>query len=261
MSLRNGRPFVSIPGPSTIPDRVLRAMQRPMPNIYEGELVDLADRIHAELPAIARTKGDAIVTISNGHGAWEMALANTLSRGDTVLVLESGRFAPGWGVMAEAMGIAVETLEAPERRGVNPAAVEARLREDRDHRIKAVLVVQIDTSSSVFNDIPAIRRAIDAAGHPALFMVDTIASLGCVPYEMDVWGVDVTVGGAQKGLMVPPGIAFNWVGPRALEAHRQAGLRTAYWDWSQRLAGVRSTSGIAAPRRSSISTRSARRST
>jgi alanine-glyoxylate transaminase/serine-glyoxylate transaminase/serine-pyruvate transaminase len=165
-----------------------------------------------------------------------MALSNTLSAGDKVLVLESGRFAVGWGEMAAVSGVEVEVLNARPRRAVDPAAVEERLRADTAHQIKAVLVVQIDTASSVWNDIAAIRRAIDAAGHPALYMVDCIASLGCVPYEMDQWGVDVTVGGSQKGLMVPPGLGFNWANEKAMQAHKTAGLRSGYWDWTKRLS-------------------------
>jgi alanine-glyoxylate transaminase/serine-glyoxylate transaminase/serine-pyruvate transaminase len=165
-----------------------------------------------------------------------MALSNTLSRGDKVLILESGRFAIGWGEAATVSGIEVEVLHATPRHAVDPAAVEQRLRADSSHQIKAVMVVQVDTASSVINDIPAIRRAIDAAGHPALYMVDCIASLGCVPYEMDQWGVDVTVGGSQKGLMVPPGLGFNWVNENAMEVHKSAGLRSAYWDWTKRLS-------------------------
>ncbi len=237
MNLSHGRHLVSIPGPSVIPDRVLAAMGRAMPNIYEGALVELSSGILAELPAIVRTKGHGFIAICNGHGAWDMALSNTLSRGDKVLVLESGRFAPGWGDQARMLGIEVETLHAPKRRAVDPRAVEERLRADRAHQIKAILVVQIDTASSVWNDIAAIRSAIDAAGHPALYMVDCIASLGCVPYEMDTWGVDVTVGGSQKGLMVPPGLGFTWAGERAMAAHRKAGLRTSYWDWTRRIEG------------------------
>ena len=235
MTLRHGRPFVAIPGPSVIPERVLAAMSRPMPNIYEGPLVELSESVLADLPAIARTSGPAFIAVANGHGAWEMALTNTLSRGEKVLVLESGRFAPGWGEMAAMLGVRVETLHARPRHAVDPAAVEERLRADRAHEIRAVLVVQVDTASSVANDIAAIRRAMDAAGHPALLMVDCIASLTCMPFEMDAWGVDVTVGGAQKGLMVPPGLGFTWASERALEVHRRADLRTAYWDWTRRM--------------------------
>jgi alanine-glyoxylate transaminase/serine-glyoxylate transaminase/serine-pyruvate transaminase len=237
MKLNRGRHLVSIPGPSVIPDRVMNAMHRAMPNIYEGALVEMSKGILAELPSIARTTGPGFIAIANGHGAWDMALSNTLSRGDKVLVLESGRFALGWGQQAGMMGLQVEVLHATARRAVDPAAVEARLRADKAHEIKAILVVQVDTASAVWNDIAAIRKAIDAAGHPALYMVDCIASLACMPYEMDAWGVDVTVGGSQKGLMVPPGLGFTWANDKALAAHRTAGLRSAYWDWTKRLSG------------------------
>lgn len=236
MNLNHGRAQISIPGPSVIPDRVLAAMNIPMPNIYEGKLIDTSASLFRDLPKIARTKGQAFITISNGHGAWEMALTNTLCRGDKVLVLESGRFAPGWGEQAGMLGCEIETLHAGERKAIDPAAVEKRLREDRNHEIRAILVVQIDTASGVWNDIAAIRQAIDAAGHPALYMVDTVASLGCVPYEMDEWGADVTVGGSQKGLMVPPGLGFVWANEKAMAAHARADMRTPYWDWTARSA-------------------------
>jgi alanine-glyoxylate transaminase/serine-glyoxylate transaminase/serine-pyruvate transaminase len=234
MALRFGREFLSIPGPSVIPDRVLQAMQRPAPNIYEGELIDMTLGILADLKRVARTQGEPIIYIANGHGAWEGAIANTFSRGDKALVLGSGRFAIGWGEMASAMGVEVELLDAGERAPVDPNRVEERLRADSAHEIKAVMVVQVDTASSVWNDVAAIRQAIDAAGHPALYMVDTIASLGSIPYEMDAWGVDVTVGGSQKGLMTPPGVSFNHVSPKAWEWHANADLRSGYWDWKPR---------------------------
>ncbi|MEM6973186.1 MAG: aminotransferase class V-fold PLP-dependent enzyme [Pseudomonadota bacterium] len=217
-----------------MPDRVLAAMGRAMPNIYEGDLVEMSEAVLARLPGVARTAGRAFCAASNGHGAWEMALTNTLSRGDKVLVLESGRFAVGWGEMAGVMGVEVEVLNARQHSAVDPAAVEERLRADTEHAIKAVLVVQVDTASSVWNDIAAIRKAIDAAGHPALYMVDCIACLGCIEYRMDEWGVDVTVAGSQKGLMTPPGLGFTWAGEKAWAAHQKADLRTAYWDWTAR---------------------------
>ena len=226
--------MVAIPGPSVVPDRVLGAMHRPMANIYEGELVDLTDGLLAELPTIARTEGDVFIAISNGHGAWEMAISNTLSRGDSVLVLESGHFGPAWGALAATMGVEVEVLPGTLSDPVDPDAVEQRLRADVDHEIRAVLVVQIDTGTTVINDIAAIRRAIDAADHPALYMVDCIASLGCVPYEMDAWGVDVTVAATQKGLMTPPGLGLVWASARARLAYETADLRTGYWDWGPR---------------------------
>jgi len=237
MDLNRGRHLTAIPGPSVIPDRVLRAMHVAMPNIYEGRIVEVGNSLFADLPRIARGEGQAFVAISNGHGAWEMALTNVLSRGEKVLVLESGLFAAGWGSQAEALGARVERLAAPPGEPVDPDQVEEVLRQDRGQDIRAVLVVQIDTGSGVWNDIAALRRAMDAAGHPALLMVDAIASLGCVPYEMDAWGVDVTVGASQKGLMTPPGLGLVWAGGRAIAAHREADMRTPYWDWSGRMPG------------------------
>jgi alanine-glyoxylate transaminase / serine-glyoxylate transaminase / serine-pyruvate transaminase len=234
VSLGYGRDMVAIPGPSIVPDRVLAAMHRAMPNIYEGDLIALSNDVLDRLPGLVRTSAAAFVTISNGHGAWEMAITNTLSRGDKVLVLESGRFATAWGDMAAFAGVKTEVLNAPERGPVDAGAVEAYLRADTSREIKAIFVVQVDTASSVINDIAAIRRAIDAADHPALLMVDGIASIGCERYEMDRCGVDVTVAASQKGLMVPPGLGFVWAGPRALAAHERADLRTGYWDWTAR---------------------------
>ncbi len=234
MSLRHGRPMVAIPGPSIIPDRVMAAMQRPMPNIYEGPLVDVSDSLMADLPAIAKTEGEAFVVIGNGHAAWQMAVSNTLRTGKRVLVLESGRFAIAWGDMAALSGFEVEVLPGTDRTPVDPAEVEAHLRADTGHDIQAVLVVLTDTATGVRNDIEAIGRAIEAAAHPALFMVDAIASLGCDPYEMDAWGVDVTVSASQKGLMTPPGLGLVWAGPRALAAHEHADRRVGYVDWASR---------------------------
>lgn len=234
MPTETGRHFLAIPGPTVTPERVMRAMNRPMVNIYEGPLIDITHSLFPDLKKIAKTSGDCMMYISNGHGAWDAALFNTISAGDTVLVLESGRFAVGWGALAEQMGANVETLNAPERRGVDPAAVEARLREDTDHKIKAVLVVQIDTATGVWNDIEAIRKAIDAANHPALYMVDCIACFGCVPYEMDAWGVDVTVAACQKGLMTPPGLGFVFANEKAMARREENGCLSAYWDWLPR---------------------------
>ena len=236
MKLNRGRSLTAMPGPSVIPDRVLSAMHMAMPNIYEGELVDTSMGVFEDLPSVVRTAGHAFVAISNGHGAWEMALTNTLSRGEKVLVLASGRFAMGWGEQAKMLGANVEVLAAPDRAAVDPDAVEARLRRDTTHDIKAILVVQVDTASGVWNDIAAIRRAIDAAGHPALFMVDGIASIGCVEYLMDAWRIDVTVGGSQKGLMVPPGLGLVWANDKAMAAHARADMRSPYWDWTSRLS-------------------------
>lgn len=232
-TLRHGREFLSIPGPSVMPDRVLSAMHRPAPSIYEGEIVDIAASIDGDLARLARTKtAKPVIYISNGHGAWEAAVSNLFSRGDKALVLDCGRFGAGWAEMARAMGVEAELVENDGRRAVDPQALEDRLRADRSHEIKAVLLVQVDTASSAINDIPAIRAAIDAAGHPALLCVDCIACLGCVPFEMDAWGVDVMVAGSQKGLMTPPGLGFVFVGPKAWET--RGDLVTSYWDWRPR---------------------------
>lgn len=234
MSVSAGREFLSIPGPTTIPDEVLRAMHRPAVDIYSGGLIDVTSSLLADLKRVFRTGGHTYIYAANGHGAWEAALCNVLSRGDKVLVLESGRFAVGWGEMGARLGLEVEVLAGDWRRAVRPADVEARLRADRTHAIKAVLVVQIDTASGVVNDIPAIAGAIRAARHPALFMVDVVASLGTMPFEMDGWGVDVAVAGSQKGLMTPPGLGLVAACERAFERHRVAGLNTPYWDWGFR---------------------------
>jgi alanine-glyoxylate transaminase/serine-glyoxylate transaminase/serine-pyruvate transaminase len=235
MSVRNGREFLSIPGPTTVPDEVLAAMHRPAVDIYNGsDLEQTTDGLLHDLKRIFRTDGKTYIYPANGHGAWEAAATNVFSRGDKVLVLESGRFAIGWGEMASMIGVDVEILKGKPRGAVDPEMVKQRLTQDPNHDIKAVLVVQIDTASGVVNDIPAIRQAIDASDHPALLMVDTIASLGIVPYEMDQWRVDLTVAAGQKGLMTPPGLSFIAATDRALKAHRSADLRTSYWDWTQR---------------------------
>ena len=234
MGVRAGREFLALPGPTNMPDEVLRAMHRPALDIYSDQMVQLTDGLLRDLSRLFATKGKSYIYIANGHGAWEAVLSNVLSRGDKVLVLESGRFAVGWGNAAAAMGADVEVLKGDWRRAVRPAEVEARLRQDKDHKIKAILAVQVDTASAAFNDIEAIGKAIKSTGHPALFLVDTVASLGCMPFEMDAWGIDVTMSGSQKGLMTPPGLSFCAANDRALEVHRKANLRTPYWDWSER---------------------------
>ena len=233
-SLAAGPEIVAIPGPSVVPERVLTAMHRPMPDIYDGGLLDVTDEVYAALPGIAGSSRRAIVTIGNGHAAWEMALSNTLSRGDRILVLDCGRFAAIWGEMATVNGLDVELVEAPPGRANDPDALEERLRADPSHTIKAVLIAHVDTASSARNDVAAFRRAIDAAGHPALLMVDGIASIGCEPFHLDDWGVDLVLSATQKGLMTPPGLGIVWPGARAFAAHEHADLRTRYWDWTYR---------------------------
>src|SRR6516165_1036694 len=234
MTVRAGREFLAIPGPTTMPDEVLQAMHRPALDIYSEQMVNLSDSLLRDLSKLFATKGKSYIYISNGHGAWEAVLSNVLSRGDKVLVLESGRFAVGWGDAAAAMGAEVEVLQGDWRRAVRPEEVEARLRADKNHEIKAILVAQIDTASGVCNDVEAIGKAIKATGHPALYMVDTVASLGCMPFEMDKWGIDVAMSGSQKGLMTPPGLGFVAANDRAQGVHKKADLRTPYWDWTER---------------------------
>lgn len=234
MVVRAGREFLALPGPTNMPDEVLQAMHRPATDIYSGELVAITDSLLADLSKLFRTEGQSYIYIANGHGAWEAVLSNILSRGDKVLVLESGRFALGWGEAAARMGAELEILKGELSRAVRPDEVEARLRADTKHEIKVILVVQVDTATGVYNDIEAIGRAIKAAKHPALYVVDTVASLACMPYEMDAWGVDVTMSASQKGLMTPPGLSFVAVNDRARAVHAKANMRTPYWDWTAR---------------------------
>jgi alanine-glyoxylate transaminase / serine-glyoxylate transaminase / serine-pyruvate transaminase len=234
MSVRAGREFLAVPGPTTIPDEVLQAMQRPAVEIHSKPLIALTDSLLRDLGRLFATQGHCYIYIANGHGAWEAALSNVLSRGDKVLVLENGKFAVDWGDAAARLGLEVEVLKGDWRRAVRPAAVERRLRQDNGGTIKAVLALQIDTSTGVVNDVAAIGQALKAAQHDALLIVDTVASLGCMQFAMDAWGVDVAMAGSQKGLMTPPGLGFVAAGARARDAHRKAGLRTPYWDWSVR---------------------------
>ncbi|OOY31837.1 aminotransferase class V-fold PLP-dependent enzyme [Thioclava sp. F36-6] len=234
MSLAQGRPYLAIPGPSTMPDRVLAAMHRPAPNIYEGEIEEIAARVAANLRRVAMSSSHVAIYIANGHGAWEASISNVFSRGDKALSLVTGRFGNIWARNAATMGVDVQRLEFGIKAPADPAKVEEALRADKTHEIKAVLLTHVDTATSVVNDVPAIRAAIDAAGHPALLMVDCIASLGCDEFRMDDWGVDVMVAASQKGLMVPPGLGFVWFSDKALAASREADLVTPYWDWQPR---------------------------
>ena len=234
MSVKSGREFLSIPGPTTVPDEVLSAMHRPAIDVYGDELINMTATCFAGLKRVFRTEGEVYVYPANGHGGWEAALTNCLSRGDKVLILNSGMFAHAWGEMASVLGVEVEVLEAPPRRAVDPQALLERLRADPGDELKAILAVQIDTAAGVVNDVPAMVRAVEEAGHPGLFMVDVVASLGCMPFEMDAWRVDVAVGGSQKGLMTPPGLAFIAASERARAVHRSANLVTRYWDWTFR---------------------------
>jgi alanine-glyoxylate transaminase / serine-glyoxylate transaminase / serine-pyruvate transaminase len=234
MSLANGRPYLAIPGPSVAPDRVLNAMHQPSVNIYEGPLHAMADTLFPDLKAIARTNSNLALYIGNGHASWEAALSNVFSRGDRALVLATGTFGIGWGEAAQGLGIDVETLDFGRRRGIDLDQVAATLRADTAHNIKAVMATHTDTATTVCNDIKALRECIDTTGHPALLMVDCIASLGCDRFEMDAWGVDVAVAASQKGLMTPPGLCFVWFSDKADKAHENADLTTPYWNWTTR---------------------------
>lgn len=232
MSLSQGRAYLAIPGPSVMPDAVLQAMHRPSPNIYEGELHDLTASLIPDLKAVAMTQHHVAIYIGNGHAAWEAALANVLAPSDKVLVPATGRFGLGWGEMAADLGANVDIIDHGARSAINPDKVAALLEADKAHKIKAVLAVHVDTSTSVKSDIAALRKAMDATGHPALLMVDCIASLGCDRFEMDAWGVDVMVSACQKGLMTPAGISIVWFNDKADAA--QPPQVSRYWNWAPR---------------------------
>ncbi|MEE9454787.1 MAG: aminotransferase class V-fold PLP-dependent enzyme [Paracoccaceae bacterium] len=239
MKLSYGRDLFMTPGPSVIPDRVLNAMHRAAPNIYEGPLIDSFDGILENLGKTARTTGNAAIYICNGHGVWEAALHNVIAPGQKVLVLATGRFGHGWAEVAQKMGIIVELLDFGSTSQIDPEKITQALKADKSHEIRAVMGTHTDTSTSVCNDIPALRTAIDAAQHPALLMVDCIASLGCEPFEMDAWGVDVMVAGCQKGLMTPPGLAFSFHNAKADAVSQTIKKTSAYWDWTPRISGER----------------------
>jgi alanine-glyoxylate transaminase / serine-glyoxylate transaminase / serine-pyruvate transaminase len=234
MPLTTGRTYLAIPGPSVIPERVLNAMHRVSPNIYEGELIEQTEHVYALLKRLAGTQHHAVIYIANGHGGWEAALSNMFSRGDKALAVATGLFGNGWATAATRMGVDVELMDLG-RVQADPAHIEERLRADKAHEIRYVLVTHVDTASSIRNDIAAIRRAIDAAGHPALLAVDAIASLGCDELRMDEWGIDVLIGASQKGLMLPPGLALLWFSDKAFAAADHADLSTPYWNVASRI--------------------------
>ena len=229
-----GRDYLAIPGPSVMPDAVLRAMHRAAPNIYAGELIDIAASLVPDLKRVARTDGHVAMYIGNGHAAWEAALANTISPGDKVLVPATGRFGHGWADMAEGIGAEVEILDFGKRTPIDLNRIAESLRADKGQKITAILAVHVDTSTSIRNNISALREVLDAEDHPALLMADCIASLGCDRFEMDAWGVDVMVAGCQKGLMVPPGMAFVFFNDKADAVRATMPRVSRYWDWSPR---------------------------
>jgi len=234
--VKTGRHFLQIPGPTNVPDRILRAIDQPTIDHRGPEFAALGKSVIAGMKRIFQTTGPVVVFPSSGTGAWEAALVNTLSPGDRVLAFETGHFATLWHAMAKRLSLEVEFVAMDWRHPVDAGEVEARLGADKAHAIKAVMVVHNETSTAVTSDVATIRLAIDRARHPALLMVDTISSLASIEYRHEAWGVDVTVGGSQKGLMLPPGLSFNAISAKALVANKRATLPRAYWDWQPMLA-------------------------
>jgi alanine-glyoxylate transaminase/serine-glyoxylate transaminase/serine-pyruvate transaminase len=243
----SGRHFLQIPGPSPVPDRILRAMSLPTIDHRGPEFGALGRKVLADVRKVFKTRHPVVIYPASGTGAWEAALVNTLSPGDAVLMVETGHFAALWQKMAARLGLATEVLGAPGsdpllpqaphwRQAVQPEQIEARLKKDGEKKIKAVCVVHNETSTGALSDILAVRKAIDAASHPALLLVDSISGLACADLRHDEWGIDVTIGGSQKGLMLPPGIAFNAISPRAVEAAKTATLPRAFWSWDEIVA-------------------------
>jgi alanine-glyoxylate transaminase / serine-glyoxylate transaminase / serine-pyruvate transaminase len=236
-SRRAGRHFLQIPGPTNVPDRVLRAIDFPTMDHRGPEFATLGKEVLAEMKRVFKsTKGEVVIYPASGTGAWEAALVNTLSPGDRVLMYETGHFATLWQKMAARLGLEVDFIAGDWRRGADPEAIEKKLRADTAKRIKAVCVVHNETSTGVASRIGEVRKAIDAAQHPALFLVDTISSLASIDYRHDEWGVDVTVAGSQKGLMLPPGLSFNCVSPKAVAAGKSAQMPKSYWAWDEMIA-------------------------
>jgi alanine-glyoxylate transaminase/serine-glyoxylate transaminase/serine-pyruvate transaminase len=236
MTFQSGRHFLQIPGPTNVPDRVLRALSRPTIDHRGPEFAKLSLVVLEGLKRIFQTSGPVVIYPSSGTGAWEAALVNTLSPGDKVLMFETGHFATLWHNMAVALGLEVDFVPTDWRHGVDPDIVEQKLVEDKNHQIKSVMAVHNETSTGVTSNIPQVRKAIDRANHPALLMVDTISSLASIDYRHEEWGVDVTVGCSQKGLMLPPGLGLNAISAKALDAANSAKLPRSFWDWEAMLA-------------------------
>jgi alanine-glyoxylate transaminase/serine-glyoxylate transaminase/serine-pyruvate transaminase len=240
MATHTGRHFLQIPGPTNVPDRVLRAIDMPTIDHRGPEFAELGFQVLEGCKTIFRTKNPVIVYPASGTGAWEAAIVNALAPGDKVLMAETGHFASLWRALAQKFKLDIDMIPGDWRRGASPEQIEAKLTEDRAHRIKAVMVVHNETSTGATSRIAEIRKAIDRAKHPALFMVDTISSLASVVYEHDAWGVDVTVSGSQKGLMLPPGLSFNAVSDKALAAAKANAANRSYWDWHEIIAANKS---------------------
>ena len=240
MSYLSGKHFLQIPGPTNVPDRVLRAMSSPTIDHRGSEFARLGYEVLEGLKQIFKTSSTVVIYPSSGTGAWEAALVNTLSPGDKVLMFETGYFATLWRNMAVKLGLDVDFVSGDWRRGVDPAVVEEKLSEDKKHHIKVLMVVHNETSTGVTSRVPEVRKAVDRTGHPALLMVDTISSLASIDYRHDEWGVDVTIGCSQKGLMLPPGLGLNAISDKALKAARSARLPKSYWDWESMISDNKS---------------------
>ena len=235
--LKRGRKFLNTPGPTNVPPRVLNAMHRDTMDLNDPEFLDAAVECFEGLKRVFRTDGEVFSYISNGHGAWEAALVNVLNPGDLVLVPETGHFSSSWANMAEALGIRIQSVPGDWRRAHDPEKIGQALADDKTHEIKAVLLVQTDTATGTTTDVKAVREAMNRAGHPALLVVDTIASLGTIDFRMDEWGVDVTVAASQKGLMMVPGLGFVAANAKAVAVHKTTARERRYWDWTPRMSG------------------------
>ena len=235
MTISSGRNYLAIPGPSVIPEEVLRSMHRAAPNIYEGELIEVTESLIPDLNYVARSSGNVAIYIANGHGIWEAALSNIATANDHILVVATGRFAHGWAEMARKLGIKVDVVDFGKNRALDIEVLAKKLKSESKTKYKAILMTHVDTSTSVKNDIFNVRKKLDEINCSALLAVDCIASLACDKFEMDEWGVDIMVAACQKGLMVPPGIGFVFFNERARERQKQIPHVSSYWDWEPRI--------------------------
>ena len=235
MATKRGRKFLNTPGPTHVPDRVMNAMHQPTLDLSDPEFLDVSMSCFLDMKKVFNTEGEIFLYSSNGHGAWEAALANVFSPGDKILVPETGNFSNAWASMAKTLKLEVETLPGNWRRAIDIEALEEHLKKDTKKEIKGVLIIHTETATGITNDLSAIRSAIDSANHPGLLIVDTVAAAGTVDYRMDEWGIDVTVGASQKGLMMPPGIGIVAAGEKALSATKDSTMPRLYWDWKTRL--------------------------
>ena len=235
MPIKRGRKFLNTPGPTHVPDRVMNAMHQPTLDLSDPHFLDISISCFQDTQKVLSTSGEVFLYTSNGHGAWEAALANVFSPGDKVLIPETGNFSNAWSDMAKALQLNVISIPGDWRRALDPTLLEEKLKEDKDYEIKGVLIIHTETATGVTNDLPSIRKALDSANHPALFLVDTVAAVGTVDYQMDNWGIDVTVTASQKGLMMPPGLGIVAANEKALKIHQKSQMPKLYWDWNTRL--------------------------